>query len=284
VSKSRFCPNCRTLIDARTDHCPHCGITLGAIGFQLAKRPAFLRWLMPNGKMAVGLILIVNVLVFAVNTLTGTQALVDYGSKFLPAIQNGDWYRLITAGYLHMGLSLAPRTPRWLQVVQVAHVCLNMAGLYNVGTIVEEIYGTRRLFASYTAATLTGYILSAMWMPRTPSLGASAGIFGLLGALIAYGVLSKSLAARHLQTVCLLNAGIGFIMGGFLPLIDNAAHLGGLIGGFAVAYFAGLPGWIDDTREKLWGLLSLVSLLVTLWAFYEWLYRVFFHKAGFGAG
>jgi rhomboid protease GluP len=284
VSQSRFCPNCRTLIDARTDHCPHCGITVGAAGFRLAKRSGLIRWLMPNGKMAVGLILIVNILIFAANTLTGSRALVQYGEKWLPAIQNGDWFRLITAGYLHQGLSFAPRTPLWMQVVQFLHIFLNMAGLYNVGTIVEEIYGTRRMFASYTAATLAGFILSAMWVPRIPSLGASAGVFGLLGALIAYGVLSKSLVARRLQSVCLMNAGIGLVMGAFLPMIDNAAHLGGLAGGFAVAYFAGLPGWIDDTREKLWGLISLVSLLVTLWAFYELLYRVFFHKVGLGLG
>ena len=109
-------------------------------------------------------------------------------------------------------------------------------------------------------------------------MGASAGIFGLLGALIAYGVLSKSLVARRLQTVCLLNAGIGFIMGGFLPMIDNAAHLGGLAGGFVVAYLAGLPGWVDDTKEKLWGLLSLVSLLLTLAAFWELFSRVLLRK------
>ena len=278
MSTSRFCPNCRVLIDARSDHCPHCGITIGATGLRLAKRSPLLNWLMPNGKMAVGLILIVNVLLFAVNTFTGTRSLVQYGEKWLPAIQNGDWYRLITAGYLHQGLSFDPRTPWWLTVVQFLHIFLNMAGLYNVGTIVEEIYGTRRMFASYSAATLMGFILSAMWAPRVPSLGASAGIFGLLGALIAYGVLSKSLVARRLQTVCLLNAGIGFIMGGFLPMIDNAAHLGGLAGGFVVAYLAGLPGWVDDTREKLWGLLSLVSLLLTLAAFWELFSRVLLRK------
>ena len=280
MSASRLCPSCQALIDVRTDHCPFCGVVVGATGFRLEKRAPLLDWLMPNGKMAMGLILLVNVLLFAANTFTGTRTVVQYGEKWLPAIQGGEWHRLITAGYLHQGLSFAPRTPVWVLVMQFLHIFLNMAGLRNVGSIVEEIYGTRRMFASYTAATILGFVLSAMWMPRVPSLGASAGIFGLLGALIAYGVLSKSLAARRLQTVCLLNAGIGLIMGGFLPMIDNAAHLGGLIGGFLVAWLAGLPGWVDDTREKLWGLVSLVSLLLTLLAFYEMFYRVFFRKVG----
>jgi len=243
-------------------------------------RNALLRFLAPHGKWAVGAILIVNLLLFAGSTLTGSKALTQYGEKWLPAVMNGDWYRLITAGYLHQGVSLTAKTPGWLLLVQVLHITMNMLGLYNVGTIVEEFFGTRRMFAAYSAATVCGFALSAMWAPRVPSLGASAGIFGLLGALIAYGLLSKSATARHLQVVCLMNAGIGFIMGGFLPMIDNAAHLGGLAGGFVVAWLAGLPKQIDDTTEKLWGLLSLTSLLVTLMAFYELFYRVFFRKVG----
>lgn len=255
-------------------------MTVGPAGFRLPKTHPILAWLMPNGKVAVAAILLVNVLVFAANTISANRGLVQYGEKWLPAIQSGEWYRLITAGYLHQGLSFDARTPKWLLLVQFLHIFLNMMGLYNVGTIVEEIYGTRRMFAIYTAATVTGFALSAMWAPRVPSLGASAGIFGLLGALIAYGVLSKSLVARRLQTVCLMNAGIGFIMGGYMQMIDNAAHLGGLIGGFAIAWLAGLPHWVDDETEKTWGLVSLVSVLITLYAFWEVLYRVLFRKVG----
>ena len=54
----------------------------------------------------------------------------------------------------------------------------------------------------------------------------------------------------------------------------------GLIGGFGVAYLAGLPGWVDDAKEKLWGLVALVSLLLTLYAFGELTYRMFLFKAG----
>jgi len=202
--------------------------------------------------------------------VSGSTTLRDYGAKWLPGILSGDWYRLITAGYLH---------------VQFLHILMNMMGLFNLGPLVEEVYGTRRMFALYTVATVFGFILSAMWSPRTYSLGASAGIFGLLGALIAYGVHSKSFAAKHLQQQCLLNAGIGFAMGGFMPMIDNAAHLGGLAGGFAVAYLAGLPEDSTDAKEKLWGLLSLVSLLLTLLAFIELSRRIAMHNAlPFGAG
>lgn len=215
--------------------------------------------------MAAALLLLVNSALYLAITVSGSRVLPIEGTKWLPGILSGEWYRLITAGYLH---------------TQFLHVLMNMVGLFNIGPIVEEIYGTRRMFALYTVATIVGFTFSAMWSPGVRSLGASAGIFGLLGALIAYGMHSKSFVARHLQTQCLMNAGIGFIMGGLMPMIDNAAHLGGLIGGFGVAYVAGLPRWVDDTKEKLWGLIALVSLLITGYAFYELTYRVFLRKVG----
>lgn len=265
VSASRFCPNCRALVDARADQCPYCGVPLGAMGFRVANRSGFTDKLIPNGQMTVALLLLVNCALFVAITVSGSRALPYFGTKWLPGILGGEWYRLITAGYLH---------------TQFFHILMNMMGLYNLGPIVEEIYGTRRLFSLYTVATIVGFALSAMWSPGSRSLGASAGIFGLLGALIAYGVHSKSFVARHLQQQCLMNAGIGFLMGGLMPMIDNAAHLGGLIGGFGVAYLAGLPGWVDDAKEKLWGLVALVSLLMTLYAFGELTYRMFLFKAG----
>lgn len=220
-------------------------------------------WLVPNGKLAVSLLLLVNSALYLAIVMSNSYALPRLGVKSVPDILQGEWYRLITAGYLH---------------TQFFHIFMNMIGLYNLGPLVEEIYGTRRMFVIYTVATITGFLGSSAWLPMAHSLGASAGIFGLLGALIAYGMHSKSFAARHIQQQCLINAGIGFVMGGFLPMIDNAAHFGGLVGGFGVAYAAGLPGWIDDSREKFWGVASLVSLLLTFYAFYELTSRLFAWK------
>ena len=68
-------------------------------------------------------------------------------------------------------------------------------------------------------------------------------------------------------------------------MIDNAAHLGGLAGGFAVAYVAGLPDGATETKERLWGVVSAVSLVLTLLAFYELSRRIAAHSAfTIGAG
>lgn len=274
VPTSRLCPRCHVLMASRADYCPACGTPVQPVASGVGTS----RWpLIRNGHAAVGAILIVNVTLFAVSTWMGHPTLTEQGEKLLPSILGGEWYRLLTAGYLHQGLQFSRRLPAWMPLLQFLHITLNMMGLWNIGTLVEEIYGTRRMFALYTGATLVGFLLSAMWVPAIPSLGASAGVFGLLGALIAYGVVSKAPEARRLQTVCLLNAGIGFLMGGFFPMIDNGAHLGGFLGGFAVAWAAGLPRWVDDSREKLWSLISLTSLLVTLWALGQLFYATVRH-------
>jgi len=209
-------------------------------------------WLMPDGNRGTVSVAIFLLAIFAAIKLFRGETRIFAGTKYLPAILEGEWHRLITAGYLH---------------VDYLHAGLNILGMINAGNIVEEVFGRKRAFAIFTISTVTGFLASCYWMPRAPSLGASAGIMGLVGALVGYGVVSRSLDARYLQGQCLSMAGIGFIMGAYMTGVDNAAHAGGMAGGFAVAYFAGLPQPIDDTREKLWGLISLVCLLMTIWAF-----------------
>lgn len=204
--------------------------------------------------MATGLLLLVNSAIFLAVLVGNNDAFPYFAAKTLPGLAAGEWWRLITAGYLHL---------------YPIHIIMNMMSLYNLGPIAEDIFGTRRIFTIWTVSTVTGFLLSAVWT-KAPSLGASAGIFGLMGALIAVGVLSKHPYAQDLQKQLMINAGIGFLIGS-LPMfpIDNAAHLGGLIGGFATAWLAGFPRPFDDAREKLWSVTSMVSLGLTIYAFYE---------------
>ena len=76
--------------------------------------------------MAVSLLLLVNSALFVAIFVSGSVVLPKYGAKWLPAILHGDWYRLITAGYLH---------------VQFLHILMNMMGLFNLGPLVEEVSG-----------------------------------------------------------------------------------------------------------------------------------------------
>lgn len=248
-----MCPHCRALIDGRIGQCPFCGANVGARSVRpMDSGESFTDKLIPQGRMAVALLLLVNSSLFVAIHWSGSMALPEFGTKWLPGILRGEWYRLITAGYLH---------------TQFLHLFMNMMSLYNLGPLVEEIYGTRRMFTLYTASTVAGFVLSALWAPLNHSLGASAGIFGLLGALISVGVHSKSFMAQQLRNQCLANAAAGLAMGFLLPMIDNAAHLGGLAAGFGVAYLAGFQQSESPGKAKLWSALAGISLALTLWAF-----------------
>lgn len=212
----------------------------------------------PN-RMATGLLLLVNSALFLAVLLSKNEAFLLFAAKTLPGLAAGQWWRLLTAGYLH---------------INPMHILMNMMSLYNLGPLAEEMFGTRRMFTIWTVSTICGFLLSAVWTPA-PSIGASAGIFGLMGALIAAGVMSQHPYAKYLQQQLLINAGLGFLIGS-LPMfpIDNAAHLGGMIGGFGTAWVARFPRPYDDAREKLWSLVSIVSLALTIYAFYEVATRV----------
>ncbi len=99
------------------------------------------------------------------------------GAKYGPAIHDGQWWRLLTAGFLHGG---------------ILHLLMNSWVLFDLGAATEESYGTSRFLVFYFVSTITGFYASYLWNPGVPSVGSSAGIFGLLGAMIALGMRDKS--------------------------------------------------------------------------------------------
>ncbi len=179
------------------------------------------------------------------------RTLFDFGAKFRPAIQAGEWWRLITAGFLHGG---------------VMHILMNSWVLFDLGTQVEEHYGTSRYVTFYIFSTVTGFYASYLWSPSL-SIGASAGIFGLIGAMIAMGVRDRSAYGSAVRSVYTRWAMYGLLMG-LIPFfaVDNAAHLGGLAGGFALAFIAGTPKLVGNV-EALWRALCGITIAVTLIAF-----------------
>jgi membrane associated rhomboid family serine protease len=140
-------------------------------------------------------------------------------------VESGQWWRLISSMFVHL---------------DVAHIVFNGYGLYAIGPIIERFYGRARMFAIYMVSGLL-----AMWasqvMSDVPSGGASGALYGLVGAMLAFGFkyrrqlperFSRALTTGMLPWV-VFGIGIGFLE--FVPF-DNSAHIGGLIGGAAVAW------------------------------------------------
>lgn len=170
---------------------------------------------------------------------TNTTTLIQYGAKFNPLIIEGEWWRFITPIFLHIGL---------------LHLLMNTLALYYLGTTVERIYGNLRFLFIYLFAGFAGSLASFIFSP-TLSAGASGAIFGCFGALLYFGVIYPKLFFRTMGFNIIIILGINLVFGFSMSSIDNAGHIGGLIGGF----FA--TGIVHFPKKRKW-LLQLVSIAI----------------------
>jgi len=148
------------------------------------------------------------------------------------------------------------------------HIAFNSWALYVLGVQVEEFFETPRFLVIYFVSTIAGFYLSGRLNPGL-SIGASAGIMGLIGAMVAYGVANRSSFGRTIRNNYLGLLGINLVWG-FLPgsQVDNWAHIGGFAAGFAVAYIAGTPVRSSRSREAMWRAAAAVCVLITVYCFW----------------
>jgi rhomboid protease GluP len=265
VDKRRMCPNCRAFITTDDKVCPYCDVKLGPRAVDVRAPDAVLGGLLSADRFTTFILLMFNSGLYAATMLysmkTGYerfltdidgQTLYYFGAKFAPDILNGQWWRLVTAGFLHGGLF---------------HFIINTFALINLAPVVEQAFGTYRFVTIYFAATVLGFAASTFWS-NALSIGASAGLCGLVGAMIAIGYVSRSIEAQALKSYG-TRAILYILVIGIMPglRIDNAAHIGGAIGGFVVALAAGTPRLISDWRETIWKVAATVSLVITGIAF-----------------
>ena len=156
---------------------------------------------------------------------TSNTVQLTWGANFGPATQDGQWWRLATALFLHFG---------------VVHLALNMWALWDVGRLVEQLYGRWRFALLYLASGVFGNLLSLVLQGnRAVSGGASGAVFSLYGALLVFLWRERNHVPRH-EFRWLFGAAIVFTvvtlgMGLVIPGIDNAAHIGGLVCGAVLA-------------------------------------------------
>ncbi len=184
------------------------------------------------------LIVAINVLVFAAMLFDGAGLLesnpavhLRWGANFGPVTKEGEWWRLLTSTFLHFG---------------ILHVAMNMWALWSAGALVERLYGNVSFLALYVFAGLSGSLVSLLWnADRVISAGASGAIFGVYGALGAFVLRQPGSIPRGVLK-SLTGSTVAFILysiaiGVMVPAIDNAAHAGGLVGGFVLAWLLARP-------------------------------------------
>lgn len=184
----------------------------------------------------------VNCLVFILMVLSGVSAtepnsdqLLHWGANNGFLVLNGEWWRLLSATFVHVGL---------------LHLGTNMWCLWNLGLLGEPLLGPLGLVAVYLLTGISGNLLSIAVNPRVVGAGASGAVFGIAGILIVL-LSNKALPIpqfelKRLRRSVIQFAVLNFVLGGglqivhsvqrfqSLPMIDNMAHLGGFLSGLAL--------------------------------------------------
>src|SRR6186997_939309 len=235
---SVLCTSCGVLVGVNDDRCYNCGRrNPGLWGFAPALRA------LGNDLGFVPFVIGTCIILYALTLLMSGPGIGMRGMGFLapsldalfvfgatgviPVFGAGRWWTILSASWLHGSL---------------LHILFNMMSLRQLAPAVADLYGAGRMVIIYTAAGVGGFLLSAVagaYLPNLPffgraqiTVGASASISGLLGAVLYYGHRSGSSMARAYATQ---NA-IGLILIGiFMPAINNYAHLGGFGAGYLAA-------------------------------------------------
>jgi rhomboid protease GluP len=235
TSGSVVCPSCGSLVGVRDDKCYTCGrANPGLWGFGPAIRQLGADFGFAPMVVGACVTLWTVTLLFSGGNIGGgglfsalspsPRVLFWFGeSGAVPVFGFGRWWTVLSAGWLHAGL---------------LHVAMNMYWVWQMGPAIAELFGTSRTVIIYTVGGVAGFTLSSLagrYFPQLPLLhagfytvGASAPVFGLIGALYHYGRSGSEVVRQMALSIVIQAAIFGFLV----PGIDNYAHLGGFAGGY----------------------------------------------------
>lgn len=189
--------------------------------------------------------LCVGIFLLRATSPTMDANLLDWGANGAESVLvNGQTYRLFTSMFLHQGIYDSRGDQDWSGI---AHLAFNMYTLYAVGATLERLFGHARFLVVYLLGGLFGSVLSALLNgPDSISVGASGAVFAIISAEFVYLYYHRKLMGElgrqrrnSLIVFFIMNAALGLLtaLPGSRMLIDNWAHLGGAVGGAALAWF-----------------------------------------------
>jgi membrane associated rhomboid family serine protease len=231
-----ICPDCMTPTPVGM-RCPECASQRTRVVQGVGSRGGFAQ------TPATYVLIAINVIVYLIEVASGSgglfreqgnQFLVDFG-LFGPFVAEGEWYRLVTSGFLH---------------ASIIHIGFNMFLLLILGRLLEPALGTPRFLAVYFASLLAGSFGALVVEPNGLTVGASGAVFGLAGAVfvVARGRGMDALAGE-IGFLIVFNLLFSFIA----PRISVGGHVGGLVGGAlcALVIVAGEKGMLGRNRLPL---------------------------------
>ncbi len=212
-----------------------------------------------KGYYITPIIVILNVLIFIIMLISGVhpimpsgESLLLWGANFRPLTIEGEWWRLITSTFIHIG---------------IFHLLMNMYALIYIGLLLEPYLGKTRFLSAYLLTGLVGSVTSLYWNEITISAGASGAIFGMYGVFLA--MLSTNLIEKTARKTLFISIGI-FVLynlaNGLKGGVDNAAHLGGLISGVIIGY-SFYPGLVKPKPKLKYITIGLLTIFVALFSF-----------------
>lgn len=283
-----MCRNCGALVGSTETSCSLCGAPKAAASEAQPQAPQpvhdretirFARAVLSRPYIFTIAFIIANVFIFFLTSQSGADqnpsVLINYGAKYNQLInEHGEWWRFITPIFLHGN---------------IVHLLMNMYGLWVIGPYVERLYGSAKFVFFWVVSGIAGVVASYLSVQPAlhgsgalgrflfkahdaVSVGASGALFGLIGVLFVFGIkfrrelpegFKRAFGTGMLPTI-LINIFIGYA----IPVIDNAAHMGGLLMGALLALVVGYkrPGERGPVAV-VWHILQFVALALVIVGF-----------------
>ncbi|PYS47053.1 MAG: hypothetical protein DMF68_17120 [Acidobacteria bacterium] len=283
-----MCRNCGALVGANETQCSACGAPKDSAPRTQTRAPVvvhdhetvrFARAILSRPYIFTIVFIVANVFVFILTMQAGADknpaVLIRFGAKVNSLIEGQhEWWRFVTPIFLHGG---------------IAHILMNMYGLWVIGPYVERLYGSAKFVVFWVVTGIVGVVASFLSVQPgihnagpigrflfksqdVVSVGASGALFGLIGVLFVFGIkfrhelpegFKRAFGTGMLPTI-LLNIFIGYM----IPVIDNAAHMGGLVSGALLALVVNYkrPGQRAGVAI-VWHILQILALALVVVSF-----------------